>query len=77
MQTLQTRSRWLTDAPNIAVDDLVIIKDPQMPPLKWRMGRVTEVVLGAVKVVRVVRLRTTTGTLTRPVVKIVKLPNDD
>jgi hypothetical protein len=76
LQTLQTRSRWLTDNPNIDVDDLVIIKDSQTPPLKWRMGRVTEVFPGADKVVRVVRLKTATGTLTRPVVKVVKLPTN-
>lgn len=73
LQTLQTRSRWTNDAPNIVVDDMVVIKDANAPPLKWRMGRVIEVLPGADKVVRVVRLRTATGIVTRPVVKVVKL----
>lgn len=77
LQTLQTRSRWVTDTPNISVDDMVIIKDAQTLPLKWRMGRVIEVLPGADKVVRVVRLQTATGTVTRPVVKVVKLPTDE
>ncbi|CAI6371615.1 unnamed protein product [Macrosiphum euphorbiae] len=75
LQTLQIRSRWTNDSPNISVDDMVVIKDPHTPPLKWRMGRVIEVLPGSDNVVRVVRLRTATGILTRPVVKVVKLIN--
>ncbi|XP_060871407.1 uncharacterized protein LOC132945655 [Metopolophium dirhodum] len=75
LQTLQIRSRWTNDSPNISVDDMVVIKDAHTPPLKWRMGRVIEVLAGSDNVVRVVRLRTATGILTRPVVKVVKLIN--
>lgn len=60
---------------NLAINDLVIIKEPNIPPLRWRMARVEQVFPGADGVVRVVGLRTATGTLTRPVVKVVKLPN--
>lgn len=74
LQTLQTRGCWTADAPNLAVNDIVIIKDPHSPPLVWRMARVLETVPGADGVVRVVRLQTSTGLLTRPVVKVVKLP---
>jgi len=75
LNTLQTRNRWITDVPNISVNDMVIIKEQNVPPLRWRMARVQEVFPGADGVVRVVRLRTATGTFTRPVVKIVKLPS--
>uniref|UniRef100_A0A2S2NNC8 Integrase catalytic domain-containing protein n=1 Tax=Schizaphis graminum TaxID=13262 RepID=A0A2S2NNC8_SCHGA len=74
LQTLQTRGRWTTDTPNLTVDDLVIVKDPHTPPLTWRMARILDTVPGTDGVVRVVRLRTSTGVLTRPVVKVVKLP---
>jgi len=74
LQTLQTRNRWVTDCPNITVNDLVIIKDAHAAPLRWKLGRVIEVFPGSDKIVRVVRLQTSTGILTRPVVKIVKLP---
>ncbi|CAI6354007.1 unnamed protein product [Macrosiphum euphorbiae] len=74
LQTLQTRGRWTADAPNLVVDDIVVVKDPHSPPLTWRMARVIETVPGADGVVRVVRLRTPTGLLTRPVAKVVKLP---
>jgi len=75
LNTLQTRNRWINESPNISVNDMVIVKEPNVPPLRWRMARVQEVFPGADGVVRVVRLHTTTGTFTRPVVKIVKLPN--
>jgi len=74
LQTLQTRGRWTVDAPNLVVNDIVIVKDPQSPPLAWPMARVLEAMPGADGVVRVVRLRTSSGILTRPVVKVVKLP---
>lgn len=74
LQTLQTRSRWTTDAPNICVDDMVVVKDLQAPPLKWLMARVIEVMPGSDGKVRVVRLRTENGVMIRPAVKIVKLP---
>jgi len=75
LNSLQTRNRWTHDVTNLAVNDLVIVKEPNIPPLRWRMARVEQVFPGADGVVRVVSLRTATGTLTRPVVKIVKLPS--
>jgi hypothetical protein len=75
LNTLQMRNRWMTDVPNISVNDMVIIKEPNVPPLQWRMARVQEVFPGADGVVRVIRVRTATGTFTRPVVKVVKLPS--
>jgi hypothetical protein len=75
LNTLQMRNRWTTDVPNISINDMVIVKEPNVPPLRWRMARVQEVFPGADGVVRVVRLRTATGTFKRPVVKIVKLPS--
>lgn len=74
LQTLQIRGKWTKDAPNIFVDDMVVIKDPQSPPLKWLLARVVEVIPGNDGVVHVARLRTSNGITTRPVVKLVKLP---
>jgi hypothetical protein len=66
LQTLQMRSWWLNDAPNLQVGDMVVIKDAQLPPLKWRMGLVVVVLPGADQVVRVVQLQTAIGMVTRP-----------
>lgn len=74
LQTLQTRTRWMSNDRNLIIDDMVIIKDPHSPPLQWRIARVIGVSPGADGVVRVVRLRTSDGIIIRPVVKLVKLP---
>lgn len=57
LNTLQTRSRWTKNAPNISVNDLVVIKDPNTPPLKWRTARVIEVIFTR-PVVKIVKLPT-------------------
>lgn len=74
LTTLQERSKWTTGSPPVKVDDMVVIVDNQSPPLSWRMGRIIELLPGSDGQVRVVRLLTSAGTVTRPVVKIVLLP---
>jgi hypothetical protein len=61
---------------NVEVGDLVIVKDDNLPMLKWRLGRIINVHPGLDSVVRVVTLRTATGTMQRPVVKICPLPKE-
>ncbi|KAH8338198.1 hypothetical protein KR074_010393, partial [Drosophila pseudoananassae] len=40
LSTLQPRTKWHQDAPNVAVDTLVVLKEPNQPPSKWMLGRV-------------------------------------
>lgn len=74
LTSLQGRSKWTTEAPNVQVNDMVVIIDNQSPPLAWRLGRILDVLPGNDGVVRVVRLLTRQGEITRPVTKIVVLP---
>jgi len=74
LQQLQVRSRWTTKSENITINQMVLIKDNSSPPLSWRMGLITELLSGADGVVRVVKVNTKLGVLTRPVVKLVLLP---
>jgi len=74
LTSLQSRSKWVRDTPNVNVNDMVVIIDNQAPPLTWRLGRVLEVLPGQDGVVRVVRLLTHQGSITRPVAKVVVLP---
>jgi len=55
---------------------MVVVIDNQCPPLSWRLGRITEVLPGADGTVRVARVLTSTGQITRPAVKLVLLPVD-
>lgn len=74
LHTLQERSKWTTQRPNVSVNDMVVIRESQVPPLEWRLGRITEVIPSSDGTVRVVRLMTSRGEITRPVVKVVILP---
>lgn len=55
---------------------MVVVIDNQSPPLLWRLGRVTKLLPGADGHVRVVRVLTRAGEITRPVVKLMQLPNN-
>jgi len=76
LASLQIRSKWTTDVPNIKIGQMVVIKDNLSPPTSWRLGRILGVIPGQDGVVRVAKILTSTGELTRPVVKLVLLPTD-
>ncbi|XP_055589653.1 uncharacterized protein LOC129741866 [Uranotaenia lowii] len=65
--------RWKSPV-EITVGKLVIIKDDNLPPCRWKMGRVEKLHPGCDGVVRVVTLKTATGPSTRPVEKLCILP---
>jgi len=73
LQTLQLWSKWSTGQKNLTVDTLVLIREPT-PPLCWKLGRITEVHPGQDGVVRVATVRTSTGLLKHPTVKLCPLP---
>ncbi|XP_053968754.1 uncharacterized protein LOC128870184 [Anastrepha ludens] len=64
---LRSRVKWTTPTPNLAEGTLVIIHDDNLPPQRWKLGRVESTVRGRDGHVRVVRLRTTNGSCCRPV----------
>ena len=73
LHQLQLRTKWTHQLPNLAVGELVIIKEPKQPPSHWTLGRIISTSPGADGIVRVANVRTTSGTLTRPVSKLVSL----
>jgi len=70
---LQQLRRWKRLAPNIAVDDLVLIKSELQPPTKWALARVTALHPGKDGLVRVATVKTAISMLKRPVTKLVPL----
>lgn len=74
--SLQIRNKWTKNSPNLKIGDMVVVKDKQLAPTHWRLGRILSVNPGVDGVVRVVRLLTSQGELTRPVVKLVLLPTE-
>lgn len=74
LNTLQQRSKWTKTTTNLKPDQLVLIKHDSLPPLQWKLGRILQVHSGDDNVVRVAQVKTSTGTLTRPVIKLCPLP---
>ena len=71
---LQQRKKWQKGATEVSIGQLAIIKDENQPPLKWKLGRITEVHPGTDGIVRAVMLRTITGNFSRAVTRICILP---
>ncbi|XP_022824061.1 uncharacterized protein LOC111354747 [Spodoptera litura] len=76
LTTLQTRSKWNKPNRNIKKGDLVLVKEDNLPPGKWAMGRIIETHPGSDGYVRVTTVKTQAGNIKRPVVKLSPLPLD-
>ncbi|EDW36669.1 GL14796 [Drosophila persimilis] len=75
--SLQQRSKWRTAKPSLAVADLVLVKDENLPPMKWPLARVVELLPGRDDVSRVAVLKTSSGITKRAVNKLCLLPLKD
>lgn len=71
---LQQRTKWKSHKDDIALDSLVLIKEDNLPPLKWRLGRVIQIFPGSDGVSRVADIRTANGITRRAFSKICPLP---
>jgi len=76
LSNLQQRPKWRTPQPNFKIGELILLKDNNLPPLCWKMGRITETFPGADGLIRVVTIKTSFGEFKRPITKICSLPTD-
>ncbi|XP_045448920.1 uncharacterized protein LOC123657418 [Melitaea cinxia] len=74
LQELQSRSKWRKTTKNLELDDIVVIKEENLPPGKWALGRIVETHPGKDGYVRVVSVKTKNGVIKRPIIKLVPLP---
>ncbi|XP_044315221.1 uncharacterized protein LOC123037628 [Drosophila rhopaloa] len=74
LKELHKRKKWLRPSRNLQVDDMVVVKDDNLPSNDWRLGRIVAAIPGADTRVRVVDILTSRGTIRRPVHKVVLLP---
>ncbi|XP_063894722.1 uncharacterized protein LOC135117968 [Helicoverpa armigera] len=72
---LQQRTKWKTRQHELRVGDLVILKEENVPPLQWRLGRVTRLYPGTDGVSRVADVMSSRGTVRRAVNKMCILPS--
>lgn len=74
---LQERSKWRSPNANLLIGTMVLIKDENIPPLKWQLGRIADVITGQDGVVRVALVKTISGISRRAVAKLAVLPIED
>lgn len=72
---LQIRCRWKNSKQSLLTKgSLVIIREDNLPPCHWRLGRVLEVHPGSDGVIRVVTVKTISGIVKRCATKMCVLP---
>lgn len=71
---LQERRKWRTKQDNIFLGCMVLIRDENLPPYKWHLGRVVALHPGKDNVVRVASVNTKSGVIKRAVQKLCPLP---
>ncbi|XP_049886870.1 uncharacterized protein LOC126381440 [Pectinophora gossypiella] len=71
---LQLRSKWRTNTDALKMNSLVLLKEDNLPPLKWRLGRVVAVFPGTDGIKRVADIKTSSGIVRRSFSKICPLP---
>lgn len=75
LSTLQTREKWCkSKGPNIAIGTIVLVREDNLPPLHWKIGRVIEIHPDPNGVVRVAVVRTSHGKCKRAVRNLCPLP---
>lgn len=75
LNSLQQRAKWKSDTKlKIEIGDLVYLKEDNIPPTKWVLGRIFATHPGTDNHVRVVTVKTNGKLLKRPITKLCILP---
>lgn len=74
---LQSRTKWHQQKGYLKENMLVLIKDDNLPPLKWSLGRIIKTYPGKDGVARVADIRKADGIVRRAFSKICPLPTTD
>ena len=76
LSSFQQRNKWRTENVQPAVDDIVIIKEDNTPPMCWPLARILQTFDGN-DIVRVVQVKTQTGVYIRPVSRLIPLQREE
>lgn len=71
---LQRRSKWTNGEKNLQLGTLVLLKEDNLPPLQWTVGRISGVHPGEDNIVRVVTVKTIKGEFKRSARQVCPLP---
>ena len=76
LSQLQQRTKWKNQQIDPEVGDMVLLKERQLPPSKWALGRITTLHPGADQKVRLVTVRTKGNHhIKQPLVNLCRLPS--
>ena len=70
---LRRFSKWHFPSRNLQVNDIVLLQDDNLVPIRWPLGRVVKTYPGKDSLVRVVDVKTSHGVYKRPITKIALL----
>ena len=76
LDSFKRTSKWHNPSRNLRVGDVVILREDNVIPARWPLARVVTAHAGSDGLVRVVSVKTSTGTYRRPVTKVVLLPTE-
>lgn len=74
LTSLLQRKKWLKEKDHFKIGQLVLIGDENLPPARWLLGRIIELIASKDGLIRSVVIKTAKSKLTRPIQKIVILP---
>ncbi|XP_052456318.1 uncharacterized protein LOC128016040 [Carassius gibelio] len=74
LPSLQLRQKWQNITPNLAVDQVVLIADSQLPRAQWPVGKITRVLPSDDGAIRAAEVDIKGNTYIRPVAKLIVLP---
>lgn len=74
LHTLHQRVKSFKHVPNLKVGTMVLVRDLNLPPIQWPIGRIIEVCPGKDGIVRIIKVKTARGIFTRPALKVFPLP---
>jgi len=75
LSLLQERSKWRVETSNIKVGSIALLKEDNVPPLRWQFGCIQKIIPGGDGVIRVAMVRTGSDQ-ERAVAKLAVLPID-
>ncbi|KAG5884520.1 hypothetical protein JTB14_021656 [Gonioctena quinquepunctata] len=70
LNRLQNRPKWLSPAKKLEINALVSLKEDDVPPLKWPLARIVEIIHGSDQRVHAVKLRTRGSVFVRHITKV-------
>lgn len=74
LPSLQTRQKWQKDNTNLAVSDIVMVIDPQLPRGLWPIGKINRLIPSEDGRIRTVEVSIKGKLYIRPVAKLIPLP---